>query len=317
MVEPSDVAGIIDADAYRGLSSLEKRDFLFETGIRPTAYAPGDMPDVLTGVVEFAESAHMSFQQRLLPETVTRVADELETPKRKLFHTYGTTAKVRFEPRSDTPYSGLFAETARGLVRFSYAGPVVGVGIVPGLGLKLTLDGDHPSANAVLMRGLDPQLSRSVFDQSFTNRLPNPSPVNLIMREVKRRFETVVTDGHGLDQPVTHLASVRVDGRPVPDDAVRAPFRLILVPTAAVRAAHDPLLDFRDDLARHVASGTQLYDVLALDADADGEDELEAMIPVARAIGALTTESEFIASAYGDFRLFFQHSDAYLRRANF
>jgi len=30
-------------------------------------------------------------------------------------------------------------------------------------------------------------------------------------------------------------------------------------------------------------------------------------------IGALRTESEFIASKYGDYRLFFKHSDQFIR----
>jgi hypothetical protein len=63
-----------------------------------------------------------------------------------------------------------------------------------------------------------------------------------------------------------------------------------------------------------VPADTRIYDVLALGADPPGVTELDAMIPHAQSIGALTTESEFVASAYGDFRLFFQHSDVYLRR---
>jgi hypothetical protein len=34
---------------------------------------------------------------------------------------------------------------------------------------------------------------------------------------------------------------------------------------------------------------------------------------VSTRVGALTTESEFIASSYGDYRLFFKHSDVFLR----
>jgi hypothetical protein len=317
MVSFEETPAIIQPETYRALSGIAKRDFLFDHGIRATRYADGQMPDVLGGVVQFAESAGMSVFHRLLPNTISRVADELEQPTHKLFHTYGTTAKVRFEPATGgSPYTGLFAETAHGLVRFSYAGPVVGVGIVPGLGLKFTLDGDRPSENAVLMRGLDPQFSRSVFHQPFTNLLPEPSRINLIMREVKQRFETVVTDGHGLHQPVLNFARVTTSGAGVEGEP-RAPYRLILVPTDAAKVGHNPLLDFRDDLARSVPAETRIYDVLALDADPDGVAELEGMIPHAQPIGALTTESEFIASAYGDYRLFFQHSDVYLRRANF
>ena len=136
-----DTPAIIELAKYSQLSAVEKRDFLFDNGIRATAYATRDLPDVVGGVVQFADSDGMSALHHLLPQTITRVADELEKPKHKLFHTFGTTAKVRFDPEPASPYTGLFSETAHGLVRFSYAGPVVGVGIVPGLGLKFTIDG--------------------------------------------------------------------------------------------------------------------------------------------------------------------------------
>ena len=57
-----------------------------------------------------------------------------------------------------------------------------------------------------------------------------------------------------------------------------------------------------------------IYDVLGLDeTDDDRSMEIEDLLPKAKRIGGLTTESEFIASAYGDYRLFFKHSDAFLR----
>ncbi len=296
---------------YSQLTAIEKRDYLFEAGIRATAHAT--LPDVTLGVPLFLGSALDSFAHHLLRDTVTRVGDELETPKNKLFHTYGTTAKIQFTPEPATPYTGLFAENAHGLLRFSYAGPVIGVGIVPGLGLKLLIDGDHPSENAVMMRMLDGQSQHSVFEHPFTNLLPDPNLTNAIMRGVKERFESVVSAGHGLDQPVANFARVQVSGQPVPGE-VRAPFRVILAPTREARLMSNPQIDFRTDLARNVPQGTTIYDVLGLDeADDDRSIDVEDLLPRAKRIGGLTTESEFIASAYGDYRLFFKHSDVYLR----
>jgi hypothetical protein len=295
---------------YADLTAIEKRDYLFDAGIRATAYTD-NMPDVQLGLVQFAESAFLSFAHHVLGETITRNGDELESPKHKLFHSFGTTAKIRFTPVGGSPYTGLFQETLHGLLRFSYAGPVAGIGIVPGLGLKFFTDGDHPSQNTVMMRKLDPQSERSVFHSPFTNILPDPALTNLIMREVKKRFESVVADGHGLHQPVLNFAQVHVSGLPVAGE-VRAPYRLILVPTSDATRNHDERLDFRDDLSANVHAGTTIYDVLAKDESADS-GQLEDLIPKAQPIGALTTESEFIASRYGDYRLFFKHSDVYLR----
>jgi hypothetical protein len=202
------------------------------------------------------------------------------------------------------------------LLRFSYAGPVVGVGIVPGLGLKFLIDGAHPSENAVLMRRLDPQDNASVFEYPFTNLLPDPSPLNLTMRAVKARFESVVTAGHGLHQPVDNFARVHVSGASVDDDAVRAPHRLILEPTAEARQATASPGDFRVRLAEDLPVGTPIYTVRALSEPEDAAlDDLpvDERLERARRIGTLITESSFIASAYGDFRLFFKHNPAFLR----
>ncbi len=316
--------------AYSELTAREKRDYLFEAGIRATAYRSGEQPDVYRGLIEFSESALRSVHEHALRETLTRVRDELEIPKRKLFHTYGTTAKIVFTPEAKTPYTGLFAQTAHGLARFSYAGPVIAIGVVPGLGLKFPLDGNHPSANLVVMRKLDRQqpliqaLSQhthnSVFQNAFTNILPNPSPANVTMRVVKQRFETVVQDGRGLHQRVDNWATVRSDGSAV--ETPNSPHRLIFQPTSTVRDRSNPTIDFRDDLARNVPAGTKLYDVFALGEDQENELnragilEVEDLLTHARKIGAVATESEFIASGYGDYRLFFQHDTTYLRPAS-
>ena len=181
MTDIQDTPSIVDRDItrfrggqvlrYADLTGREKRDYLFDDGIRATAYANG-LPDVHLGLFAATEAGGESLAHHLLRETVTRVGDELETPKHKLFHSFGTTAKIRFTPESSTPYTGIFQDTAHGLARFSYAGPVIGIGIVPGLGLKFLVDGDQPSENVVVMRMLDPQAEHSVFHNPFTNILP-------------------------------------------------------------------------------------------------------------------------------------------------
>lgn len=306
--------------AWRDLTATEKRDYLFESGIQATAYEryPDEArPDVAHGFLQFTVSALQSLAHRLLSESLTRQSDELATPKPKLFHTYGTTAKVLFNPEPGSPYTGFFAEPAHGLARFSYAGPVAGVGVVPGLGLKFPVDGDRPSENAVVMRMLDPQSHNSVFENPFSNILPVPRLANVVMRVVKARFETVVAEGRGLHQPVDNLARVNARGQRAAE--ARAPHHLILVPTDAARRASDRHIDFRDDLARNIPSGTRIYDVLGLTEAEDtalgaqGKKDLEELVPHAAHIGSLSTESEFIASKYGDYRLFFKHSEVFLR----
>lgn len=311
---------------YSSLTAAEKRDYLFDQGIRPTAYQKGDMPDVQGGVLHFAEAALKTYENHTLGQSLTRVSDELDPPKLKLFHTYGSTAKVRLIPDPSTPYTGLFRDTACGLGRFSYAGPVIGVGVVPAFGLKLLVDGDHPSENLVVMRMLDSQQSQlpftqrrhSVFQNPFTNILPGPHATNAVMKVVKERFETVVEKGTGLHQPVNNLAEVRSSGAAEANPA--APYRLIFSPTPEARQLSNPGIDFRDDLAQNIPTGTVIYDVFALDQAeeekliADRITQVEDLLRHARRIGAIATESEFIASAYGDYRLFFKHNATFMRK---
>ena len=314
---------------YPELTGREKRDYLFEQGIRPTAYNDAARPDVISGVVQFSKSALESIANHLLSATLTRVSDEFETPKIKLFHTYGSTAKIEFTPEPNTPYSGIFSAAAPGLARFSYAGPVVGIGVVPGLGLKFPLDGDHPSENLVVMNKLDRQQPfwrffsthshNSVFQNPFTNILPTPSFTNLIMRTVKHRFETVVENGQGLHQSVENLAAVHTNGSAVAQDKIVTPYRLIFRPTAQAIASSDPTIDFRDDLARNLKQGTAIYEIFALteaqevELNRKGVRQVEELLPHGQKIGTLITASEFIASAYGDYRLFFKHADRFIR----
>lgn len=312
--------------AYSDLTAIEKRDYLFDQGIRPTAYKAGDMPDVQGGVLQFGEAALKTYESHSLGQTLTRVSDELDPPKLKLFHTYGSTAKVRFIPEPATPYTGLFRESACGLGRFSYAGPVISIGVVPAFSLKFLIDGPHPSENLVVMRMLDSQQARlpfthphhSVFQNPFTNILPSPGLMNFAMHVVKERFETVVEKGKGLHQPVDNLAAVHINGSAEADPV--APYRLIFSPTDQVRHSSNAQSDFRDDLAGNIAAGTVIYDVFALDQSdeealiAQGVTEVEDLLSRAKRIGALATESEFIASAYGDYRLFFKHNATFMRK---
>jgi len=314
---------------YSALTSREKRDYLFDQGIRPTAYENGTRPDVMSGLLQFSKSALQSIANHLLSATLTRVSDEFEEPKIKLFHTYGTTAKIQFTPEPNTPYTGIFSEVAHGLARFSYAGPVAGIGVVPGLGLKFPIDGDHPSENLVVMRKLDRQQPlwrffsthshNSVFQNAFTNILPAPRLTNLIMRTVQARFETVVEKGKGLHQAPGNLAAIHTNGSPVAQDQIVAPYRLIFRPTAQVTASSDPTIDFRDDLAQNIRMGTPIYEIFALmepqetDLNSKGVKEIEDLLPHGQKIGTMTTESEFIASQYGDYRLFLRHNDRFIR----
>src|SRR5260370_2213726 len=155
-----------------------------------------------------------------------------------------------------------------------------------------------------------------VVKNAFTNIPPGASITNFVMQVVRERFETVVEKGKGLHQPVDNLAEVRTNGDR--EKNVVAPYRLIFEPTSQARAASNPEIDFRDDLAQ-IPQGTVLYECFALDKTEEdqfnlaGETSMEVLLTRARKIGRISTESEFIASAYGDYRLFFKHNAYFIR----
>lgn len=73
-------------------------------------------------------------------------------------------------------------------------------------------------------------------------------------------------------------------------------------------------MDFRNDLAQNIPGDTEIYEVFALDATEETElRTVEELLPHAKKIGTIVTESEFIASAYGDHRLFFKHNANFIR----
>jgi hypothetical protein len=280
-------------------------------------------------MTQFAKSAFKALQSEALSKSLTFASDEFLEPRQKIIHTYGTTAKIIFEPDPTTPYTGIFSERAPGLARFSYAGPVLAIGVVPALALKFPLDGNRHSENMVVLNKLDRQQPfwhffskhsyNSVFQNPFSNIIPTPRWTNLIIRTINDRFKTVVQEGTVLRQPVEGVASIHTSGTLVPADQVNAPYRLIFSPANEAARSSDPTIDFRDDLGRNIRTGTAIYDIYGLseseekDLNRAGISKVDGLLKGARKIGTLKTESEFIASKYGDYRLFFKHSDRFIR----
>ena len=72
------VASIISDDVviartgrrYSQLSGVEKRDYLFEQGIKLTAYARNEFPDVVGGEIQFTKAAFQTFHQHSLRDSL-------------------------------------------------------------------------------------------------------------------------------------------------------------------------------------------------------------------------------------------------------
>jgi hypothetical protein len=318
-------------EKYSELTAIEKCAYLFDSGIRATAYEnymDEERPDSVIGLSQFGRSTFKSLQSQSLSETLTYPSDEFLKPKPKIIHTYGSTARILFQPEPDTPYTGILSRDAHGLARFSYAGPAAAVGAVPALALKFPIDGDRPSENLLVLNKLDRQQPfwrffsknshNSVFQNPMTNRLPTPRFTNLIIRTLNKRFQSVVKEGTVLHQSLDNLTRIHIDGTVVEREKSVTPHRIILLPTTAADAASDPTIEFRDDLSRNIKAGTTIYETYALTEEQEqklnpsGKTKLADLLSHAERIGTITTESEFVASKYGDYRLFFKHDEKFI-----
>jgi hypothetical protein len=93
-------------------------------------------------------------------------------------------------------------------------------------------------------------------------------------------------------------AQVMSDGTAVPAADVSAPYQITLQPTAEITAAYQAVInkDMRLGLGQ-IAAGSALFEVQVRES-ASAEPKV---------IGSIVTESEFLASEFGDKSLFFQH----------
>lgn len=224
------------------------------------------------------------------------VGDEMPAGRIKAIHRYGSVAKVQFTSSGDHPFTGLFNDQSHGLVRLSLALPRPGQeNFVPGMAIKLLVDG-NPSKNMHVMQKLEGQgKNTNYFLHTFTNSLP--MPVTGSTKAGKWFFERFV--GNAIRLTVDHVAAVSAEGQAVA--SAKAPFQVFFEPAEGL-VMDSQAKDYREELAK-VPVGTVLYNVYALETQ-NSEKVL---------IGTLSTNSEFVASEYGDKTLYFQHEGSFRR----
>lgn len=222
-------------------------------------------------------------------------SDELPAGRSKLLHTYGTVACVTLEPAGEHPYTGVFATGGRALLRFSDGAG--GPRFTPALALKFLVDGG-PSLNYFALP-YAPRRSRDRDPLSGVYANATISPRAFDAKLLASAFQRTANALGGKRLyatylPLHHLAGRDLEGAIVAEPKV--PDRLELRPTEAARAAAAAAPDFRMRLAS-LPPGVALFD-LAISPDID-----QPAVP----FGTLRLDTRFVASRYGDERLFFQH----------
>jgi len=260
-----------------------------------------------------------------MPLFYDRFSDENPPNAAKVIHTFGSTALVRFVPKAGTGYTGMFAKGAEhAVLRFSivadWTKPCKGGTdfnfdgcFKPSMALKMLRDGDY-SSNTVAQVNLGDGVAMNFdfFKFAHSTLLPMPSGIGaaIVKSTFKYAAEESEINGVGLQE----LASDGSNAHQSPRD-IRAPEVIFFVGSSDVRSKFsNDLHDVRHDF-KNIRAGTKIYDVFSLNftdsrCTSDGQpvtwDKLGSRCPK-QFLGYVESTSRFVASAYQDHRLFFQH----------
>lgn len=221
--------------------------------------------------------------------------DELPPDRPKLVHTYGSCARVSLHITEKHPYTGMLEKGGEAIVRFSDAKG--GGNFLPSLAFKFFIDGRLSTNVLVLPSEYREKGDIRCFSSTYCNATPPAKEIDTKL--VQNRFQATAkalgaTRLYSVYLPLHDFASIRADGTK-PENPV-VPDRLEFVPTDDVKKACPDLPEFRKALAA-IPSGTVLFKVFAA-------PKIDAAL---QAIGEVRQDSPWVASAYGDTRLFFQH----------
>lgn len=273
---------------YQTLKGEEKLSLIWDQKIIPTTYAV--LPPIK--FISIFWKFFKLFNPWYLAVSFNRVSDELPKHRERLIHPNGAVAKVEWVPDAGVKMSGVFQTGAMGLARLSLAGnPHVSRSYIPGMGLKLFIDG-KPSVNLQVMHNLTGQgKNQNFFKEDFSNIIPDPP---FFMWLFALAFATVKNPPTMLS--VNHLCSIRRDGTTVAENEISPVYQIILKPNHELDIHPETQNDFRTELVA-IKKDSVLYTIYIRQTRNEGLQK----------IGTLVSRSAFVCSAYGDEKLFFQH----------
>jgi len=260
-----------------------------------------------------------------MPMFFDRFSDENPPNAAKVIHTFGSTGLVRFVAAKNTGYTGMFAKGAEhAVMRFSivadWTKPCKGGTdlnfdgcLKPSLGFKMLRDDDY-SSNTLAQINLGDGVGWNFDFFSFAHATLLPMPTGLGAKIVKDLFKFASEEEEINGVGNQELASDGSKARQSPRQ-IKGPNVMFFVPSSEVRGkfSNDPH-DVRHDF-KQLKTGTKIYDVFEVDFEdrrcsPSGQPvvwaELGGGCPKTF-LGYVESTSRFVASAYQDHRLFFQH----------
>jgi len=257
-----------------------------------------------------------------MPLFFDRFSDQNPANAAKVIHTFGSTAQAKFVPKDNSAYTGMYASgTQNALIRLSMVAdwrkPCKGGTdfnfdgcLKPSMAFKMLRSADH-SSNIVAQVNLGDGVGWHFNFFSFVHSTELPEPHGMGAELVKELFSHAAEKSESNAVGVEELAT---QGSTKPS-AYKAPRNLFFrAPSSLMNKfsddEHDPRHDFRK-----LTAGTHLYNVYTIDFSdsrcaSDGNPveykDLPSSCPLDY-LGKVVTTSDFVASAYQDHRLFFQH----------
>jgi hypothetical protein len=275
---------------YQKRSASEKLDLVWAK-VNSDPYPEGALPTRIPGPWGRRKLFSVEFNRG----SFELPGDELPPDRPKLVHTYGSCARVTMKVTASLPYTGLFQTGGEALIRFSDAKG--GSGFVPSLALKFMVDG-RPSLNLLTLPSEHREKGdKRCFSSAYCNATPPARELDtkLVQRAfLKTAQELGGTRLYAVYLPLHHLAQSFTDGQS-PDKPV-VPDRIEFHPTEDVKRLCPDTPDFRTSLAR-IPKGTKLFDVHVAQ-----RIDMPTVL-----LGELYLDSPWVASRYGDERLFFAH----------
>lgn len=275
---------------YQARTGTEKLGLLWSS-VKSDPYSPSALPTRVPGPWGRRKLFSVAFNRG----SFELPGDELPPDRPKLVHTWGTCALVTLKVTAKHPYTGMFETGGPALLRFSDA--TGGKKFLPSIAMKFLVDG-KPSLNYLALPSVPRRKGdRHPLSSTFSNAAPPASEFDgkLVQRSFQKTAEALGgTRLYGVYLPLHHLAKMRPDGRGV--EAFAVPDRIEMKPTDEAIAACSGAGDFRLSLAK-IPKGTKLFDVSIS----------EKMGAPTEPYGEVWLDSEWVASRYGDERLFFAH----------
>jgi len=277
-------------DGYSLLRAEEKLDALWAR-VSSDPYPEGALPTSVPG----PWGRRKLFSTEFNRGSFELPGDELPPDRPKLVHTYGTCALVTLKITSPHAYTGVFAKGGAALLRFSDAKG--GGAFMPSIALKFMVTG-KPSLNLLaLPTAYREKGDLRCFSSAYSNAtVPAKEFDSKLVQSAFQKAAKALggTRLYAVYLPLHHLAGLHADGTSAASPVV--PDRVEFHPTEEAKRACPDGKDFRTSLGR-MPAGIKLFDVRV------GEKIDQPTQPM----GEVWLDSTFVASRYGDERLFFAH----------